>query len=153
MGVQQKTFNIQIKTTNPKVTTETITTLINNAIGDSEFSKDLSFSLKDLSYTYDFMENKIMFSLFLRYTKEEFLEAYTYLTEEEYDLTLAEFNKDKMGNLLRLLQETNQKDLAEPYELSPSEFNYIVGYYVKNNFTPSEQDEFDQILNENHLHI
>lgn len=153
MGVQQKVFHVEIKTTNPKITKRIISNFLKKSIENSKHKNDFTYKVKEPTYVYDFIEHKEMFTIFLRFKKAEFLDAYGYITEDEYDLTLQEFNKDRMGYLLKFLKETNQKDLVEPYELTCGQFHYAVSYYVKHHFTQEEQDQFDEILNQNHMYL
>lgn len=50
---------------------------------------------------------------FLQLDKSRFLESYSYLTEEEYDLTVKEFNRDTVGCLVYLFRRSEQLMLQE----------------------------------------
>ena len=142
MNNTQKTFTIQIKTTNTNIDRDTIREFLNNAITNSEFSEDLTYSVdENIGILFNFLNDLMAFSFFIRKTKEDFLEEYPYFAEE-YDFCLSEFNKDRDNALLTFLENTSTQELTEPYGLTPEDFSFSVGMYIKNNMTPEEQIEF-----------
>jgi hypothetical protein len=142
MNNTQKAFTIQIKTTNTNIDRDTIREFLNNAIVNSEFSEDLIYSVdENIGILFNFLNDLMAFSFFIRKTKEDFLEEYPYFAEE-YDFCLSEFNKDRDNALLTFLENTSTQELTEPYGLTPEDFSFSVGMYIKNNMTPEEQIEF-----------
>ena len=142
MNNAQKTFTVQIKTTNTNIDRDTIREFLNNAIVNSEFSEDLTYSVdENIGILFNFLNDLMAFSFFIRKTKEDFLEEYPYFAEE-YDFCLSEFNKDRDNALLTFLENTSTQELTEPYGLTPEDFSFSVGMYIKNNMTPEEQIEF-----------
>ena len=142
MNNTQKTFTVQIKTTNTNIDRDTIREFLNNAIVNSEFSEDLTYSVdENIGILFNFLNDLMAFSFFIRKTKEDFLEEYPYFAEE-YDFCLSEFNKDRDNALLTFLENTSTQELTEPYGLTPEDFSFSVGMYIKNNMTPEEQIEF-----------
>ena len=142
MNNTQKTFTIQIKTTNTNIDRDTIREFLNNAIVNSEFSEDLTYSVdENIGILFNFLNDLMAFSFFIRKTKEDFLKEYPYFAEE-YDFCLSEFNKDRDNALLTFLENTSTQELTEPYGLTPEDFSFSVGMYIKNNMTPKEQIEF-----------
>lgn len=142
MNNTQKTFTIQIKTTNTNIDRDTIREFLNNAIVNSEFSEDLIYNVdENIGILFNFLNDLMAFSFFIRKTKEDFLKEYPYFAEE-YDFCLSEFNKDRDNALLTFLENTSTQELTEPYGLTPEDFSFSVGMYIKNNMTPEEQIEF-----------
>ena len=139
----QKIFTVQLKTTDTSVDTDTIANLLNSAIKDSELNENITYSIdKNVCVVFNFLDDLLTFKFFISETKEEFLNRYPYFTEYEYDFCLSEFNKDKKNALITFLENTSTPELAEPYGISPEDFSYSVGLYIKNNMTVTEQEEF-----------
>lgn len=142
MNNAQKTFTIKLKTTNTDIDRDTIREFLNNAITNSELSEDLIYSVdENVEVVFNFLNDLMAFSFFIRKTKEEFLKEYPYFAQE-YDFCLSEFNKDRDNALLTFLENTSTQELTEPYNLTPQDFSFSVGMYIKNNMTPEEQIEF-----------
>lgn len=142
MENMQKTFTIKLHTTDRNVDRDTIRKFMNIAIDNSEFSEDFTYHVEeDVQVLYNFLEDTMAFSYFIRKTKEEFIEWYPYFAEE-YDFCLSEFNKNPQEILLTFLESTSTPELTEPYGLTPADFSFCVGMYVKNNMTPEERMEF-----------
>ena len=138
----QKTFTIEIHTTNTDITKDEIKNFIETSIANSKYSKDLTYTIdENVKVLFNFLEDNMVFSSFIRKTKEEFLERYPYFAEE-YDFCLSEFNKNKEELLLEFLESTSTKELTEPYYLTPQDFSFCVGEYIKNNMTLEEQKDF-----------
>lgn len=142
----QKTFTIKLHTTNIEIDKECINNFINNAIANSEYSKDLTYSIdEDVQVLFNFLDDIMAFSFFISKTKEEFLTMYPYFAEE-YDFCLSEFNKNPKEVLLSFLENTSTEELTEPYGLQPDDFSFCVGEYIKNNFSTQEKADFLKIV-------
>ena len=138
----QKTFTVKFHTTNTNIDKEVMAELVEKAISESEYAKDITFEVEDhVGLLFNFLEDTMTFSFFIRKTKEDFLKEYPYLAEE-YDFCLSEFNKNTTNALLTFLENTSTPKLTEPYGLSPEDFSFSVGMYIKNNMTPEEQINF-----------
>jgi hypothetical protein len=149
----QKTFTIKLHTTNTNIDRETIREFLNNAIENSSLKEDLTYSVDEkVGVLFNFLNDTMAFSSFIRNTKEDFLEDYPYFAEE-YDFCLSEFNKHKQDALITFLENTSTKELTEPYGLLPKDFGYCVGQYIKNNMTQEEQIEFLKVIASKGLRI
>lgn len=138
----QKTFTVKFHTTNTNIDKEVMAELIEKAISESEYTEDITFEVEDhVGLLFNFLEDTMTFSFFIRKTKEDFLKEYPYLAEE-YDFCLSEFNKNTTDALLTFLENTSTPKLTEPYGLTPEDFSFSVGMYIKNNMTPEEQINF-----------
>ena len=138
----QKTFTVRLRTTNTDIMRDDIGNLINNAIVNSEYNGDLTYSVdENVQVLFNFLDDKMAFNFFITKTKEDFLLEYPYFAEE-YDFCLSEFNKDRQGVLLNFLENTSTKELTEPYGLEPEDFSFCVGKFIKNNFSEQEQRDF-----------
>ena len=142
MKTMQKTFTVKLKTTNPEIDRNTIRAFINTSIDQSKYAGELRYTVEDnVGTLYNFLNDCMAFSLFIRSTKEDFLKEYPYFAEE-YDFCLSEFNKNKESALIEFLENTKTEELTEPYGLTPKDFSFSVGVYVKSNMTYEEQVEF-----------
>ena len=140
METTQKTFTIKLHTTNASIDTDKIREFLNNAIYNS--SLELTYSIDENVQTlYNFLNDTMAFSFFIRKTKEDFLKFYPYFAEE-YDFCLSQFNKHREDALIAFLENTSTKELTEPYGLTPEDFSFSVGYYIKNNMSAEERAEF-----------
>lgn len=148
MSITQNIFNIQIKTTNIKIDEQMIASIINKAIEESEYRSDLTYKFGKTDTAYDFTDNIEMFYAFLKYSKNQFFEKYPYLSEDEYLLTIAAFNKDKINVLLDFIENTSSKVLAEPYNLTPEECNKTATIFAKEVLQPKEWEEFVKVAEE-----
>ncbi len=107
----------------------------------------------DNTKVYDFIENTEMFHAFLKYSKDEFFEKYSYLTQEEYDLTLSVFNKDAVNILITFIENTSSNILTEPYNLTPKECNKTATIFAKKVLQPKEWDEFVKTAKEKNIKL
>lgn len=88
---------------------------------------------------------------FLKLSKEEFLQSYSYLTEFEYDETRNQFNNSKaeiLADLMRtaenlLLEESNDRPTG--CEVTGEQLKVIVANYALNNLATSEYKDFEDI--------
>ena len=150
----QKIFTVKIYTTSDEVNVDTIREFISESIVNSEYSDNFTFSVdKKVDHLYNFLtSNKMAFQLFLRETEEEFLKRYPYFAEE-YDFCLAEFNKNPQEALINFLEETKNKEDTEPYYLTPDDFAFAVGIYIKNHMSETEQAEFLKLAESKGLQV
>ena len=138
----QKIFKIELKTTDTNIDKFAIKAFLDQAIENSPYAGTLTFKVEENVYlAFNFLNDPMVFSLFIRKTKEDFLEEYPY-HEQAYDFCLSEFNKHREEALIDFLENTRTKELTEPYKLSPEDFSFCVGQYIKNNMTHEEQLEF-----------
>ena len=138
----QKTFTIQLHTTNTNIGKEEIRNFLETSIAKSKYSRDLTFTIEEnVKVLFNFLNDTMAFSIFIRRSKEDFLKDYPYFAEE-YDFCLSEFNKHKEELLLEFLENTSTIELTEPYGLTPKDFSFCVGEYIKNNMTPEEKINF-----------
>ena len=104
--------------------------------------------LTDVDKAYDF----------LQLTKSEFLQSYSYLTEQEYDETNAEFLSDKTGNLAELMRDAENMLIEEntyfdnedtnPYKgatITGEQLKAAVYCYTVEHLNKQEQQEFQEI--------
>ena len=104
--------------------------------------------LTDVDKAYDF----------LQLTKSEFLKSYSYLTEQEYDVTNAEFLSDKTGNLAELMRDAENMLIEEntyfdnedtnPYKgatITGEQLKSAVYCYTIEHLNKEEQQEFQEI--------
>ena len=142
MENMQKTFTIKLHTTDVNVDRDTIREFMNIAIDNSEYKDDFTYRVEEnIEVLYSFLEDTMAFSYFIRKTKEDFLAEYPYFAEE-YDFCLSEFNKNPQEALLTFLENTSTPELTEPYGLTPKDFSFCVGEYIKNNFSNEQMAEF-----------
>ena len=142
MKTTQKTFTIQLNTTDTDIDKETIEKFLNKAIADSQYADDMTCKVDDdVKVLYNFLNDNMAFSFFIRKTKEEFLEEYPYFADE-YDFCLSEFMKNPKDALLTFLENTSTDELTEPYNLTPPDFSFAVGIYINNHFTREEKIDF-----------
>jgi hypothetical protein len=137
----QKTFTIKLHTTDTEIDRGTIREFLNTSIENS--SLDLTYTVdENVGVLFNFLTDNIMaFSFFIRKTKEDFLEEYPHFAEE-YDFCLSEFNKHREDALITFLENTSTPELTEPYGLTPEDFSWSVGMYIKNNMTTEEKINF-----------
>lgn len=103
--------------------------------------------LTDVDKAYDF----------LQLTKSEFLESYSYLTEEEYDQANAEFLSDKTGNLAELMRDAENMLIEENTyfdneDTNPYKYANITGEQLKDrvyeyavaHLSKEEMEEFQE---------
>ena len=104
--------------------------------------------LTDVDKAYDFLE----------LSKVEFLESYSYLTEQEYDETNAEFLSDKTGNLAELMRDAENMLIEEntyfdnentnPYKyanITGEQLKSRVYEYAQAHLSKEEMQEFQEI--------
>jgi hypothetical protein len=104
--------------------------------------------LTDVDKAYDFLE----------LSKVEFLESYSYLTEQEYDETNAEFLSDKTGNLAELMRDAENMLIEEntyfdnentnPYKyanVTGEQLKSRVYEYAQSHLSKEEMQEFQEI--------
>jgi hypothetical protein len=141
----QKTFTIQLHTTNTEIDKGAIKEFIENSIQNSKL--DLTYTLSnEVGVLFNFLTDNIMaFNFFIRKTKEEFLEEFPYFAEE-YDFCLSEFNKHREDALITFLENTSTPELTEPYGIDPDTCSWCVGVYIKNHMTFEEQVEFLKLV-------
>ena len=138
----QKTFTIKLHTTNTDIGKEEIKEFLETSITNSEYSEELTYNVEeDVKVLFNFLNDIMAFSFFIRKTKEDFLAEYPYFAEE-YNFCLSEFNKHREEVLIEFLENTSTQTLTEPYGLTPQDFSFSVGQYIKNNMTQEEQIEF-----------
>ena len=146
----QKTFTIKLHTTDTEMTKKTVEELMDKVTTGNE---DLSFTVEnEVKTVYSFLNDTMAFSFFIRKTKEEFLQEYPYFAEE-YDFCLSEFNKHPTEYLMTFLENTSTEDLTEPYGLTPPDFSFSVGEYIKKNMTLEEKTEFLKLTTSKGLKI
>ena len=109
--------------------------------------------LDDLDKMYDL----------LTISKEEFLESYSYINEESYDLTLADIKPidetaennetqiDNMANLCRraenlYIEELNGRKTS--WNVLGSQLKEAIYDFVRNNYTEAQQDLFNDYCND-----
>ena len=142
MKTMQKTFTVKLRTTNPEIDKNTIRAFINTSIDQSKYAGELRYTVEEKTdVLYNFLNDCMVFSFFIRKTKEDFLQEYPYF-KEEYDFCLSEFNKNRESALIEFLENTSTKELTEPYGLTPEDFSFSVGMYIKANMNQKEQEEF-----------
>ena len=138
----QKVFTVKLYTTNTNIDRDMIRDFLQTSIDNSEYKNDLTYSVdKNIGIHFNFLNDCMAFSSFISKTKEDFLKEYPYFAEE-YDFCLSEFNKNPQQALIDFLENTSTQELTEPYGLSPEDFSFSVGLYIKNNFTEEERIEF-----------
>ena len=138
----QKTFTIKLHTTNTEVFKEEVKKFIETSIANSEYKEDFTYTIdENVGVLFNFLDDCMAFSYFIRKTKEEFIEEYPYFAEE-YDFCLSEFNKNPQEVLINFLENTSTEELTEPYGLKPADFSFCVGEYVKHNMTQEELTDF-----------
>ena len=106
--------------------------------------------LDDIDKMYDFLDDNI--------SKEEFLQSYSYLTEEEYTETLRVLNENagiQLAYLMRraenmLIEENTYFDNEEtnPYAyatVTGEQFKSRIAEYVENHLTDEEKAEFQEM--------
>lgn len=137
----QKTFTVKLHTTDTGIDRDTIREFLNTSIENSELN--LTYSVdENVGILFNFLTDNIMaFSFFIRKTKEDFLKEYPYFAEE-YDFCLSEFNQHREDALITFLENTSTPELTEPYGLTPEDFSWSVGMYIKNNMTTEEKINF-----------
>ena len=104
--------------------------------------------LTDVDKAYDFLE----------LSKVEFLESYSYLAEQEYDETNAEFLSDKTGNLAELMRDAENMLIEEntyfdnentnPYKyanITGEQLKSRVYEYAQAHLSKEEMQEFQEI--------
>ena len=149
----QKTFTIKLHTTNTDIDKETIKEFMETSITNSEFSEELTYSIdENVGVLFNFLNDIMAFSFFIRYTKEDFLELYPYFAEE-YDFCMSEFKKNPQEVLIDFLENTSTKELTEPYGLTPQDFSFSVGEYIKKNMTTQEKADFLKITTSKGLKV
>lgn len=102
--------------------------------------------LNDLDKVYDF----------LQLSKQEFLESYSYITEEDYDLSAKEFNEDRVRTLALLMRDAENMLIEEVTEMGSEEDNMYRGFivtgeqlksavydYATEHLTKQEQQDFE----------
>lgn len=102
--------------------------------------------LNDLDKVYDF----------LQISKQEFLESYSYITEEDYDLSMQELNEDRVRTLALLMRDAENMLIEEVTEMGSEEDNMYKGFivtgeqlksaiycYVMEHLSKEEQQEFE----------
>lgn len=109
--------------------------------------------LDDLDKMYDL----------LTITKEEFLQSYSYINEESYDLTLAdvkpvddtiENNETQINNLANLCRRAENlyieelNDRPTSWNVLGSQLKEAIYDFVRNNYTETQQDMFNEYCNE-----
>ena len=142
MKTTQKTFTIQLHTTDTNIDKGAIEKFLNNSIANSQYADDMTCEVNDdEKVLYNFLNDNMAFSFFIRKTKEEFLEEYPYFADE-YDFCLSEFNKNPKDALLTFLENTSTDELTEPYGLTPPDFSFAVGIYINNHFNREEKIDF-----------
>lgn len=103
--------------------------------------------LNDLDKVYDF----------LQLSKWEFLESYSYITEEDYDLSMQEFEADKVEKLAYYMRDSENMLIEEntyydnedtnPYKgflVTGEQLKDMVSTYVYENLSKEEQQEFEE---------
>ena len=103
--------------------------------------------MNDLDKVYDF----------LQLSKWEFLQSYSYLKEEDYNLTLEELNEDRVRTLALLMRDSENMLIEENTEMGSEEDNpyrqwnitgeqlkSAVYCYVMEHLTKEEQQEFEE---------
>ena len=104
--------------------------------------------LTDVDKAYDFLE----------LSKEEFLESYSYLTNEEYEQADTEFKSDKTGNLAELMRDAENMLIEEntyfdnedtnPYKyanITGEQLKSRVYEYAQAHLSKEEIQEFQEI--------
>jgi hypothetical protein len=102
--------------------------------------------MNDLDKIYDF----------LQLSKWEFLESYSYLKEEDYDLSAEEFNEDRVRTLALLMRDAENMLIEENTEMGSEEDNPYKNWnvtgeqlksavydYVTEHLTEQEQQDFE----------
>lgn len=142
MKSTQKTFTIKVHTTNMNLAKEDIKELIDKAIEQSPHKEELRVTIeKETEVLFNFLNDPVVFGLFIRTTKEEFLKEYPYFSDE-YDFCLNEFYKNPQEALLNFLESTSTLELTEPYSRTPADFSFSVGIFIEKHFTEDERRDF-----------
>ena len=91
---------------------------------------------------------------FLSITKEEFLQQYSYLSEEEYDVTKDKFDKDKVEVLADLYRQAENiyleeiNDRSTGLSITSDEMKTVLTAYVIDNLTQAEREELSDLCND-----
>lgn len=99
--------------------------------------------LNDMDKMYDFLDDKI--------SREEFLESYSYLKGEDYDITLKKLNEDIAEVLAEIIREAENMLLEESngrptgWLVTGSDLKYRVAEYVRNHLTEDEEAELYEL--------
>lgn len=142
----QKVFTVKLYTTNTNIDRDMIRDFLQTSIDNSEYQDALTYSVDtNIGIHFNFLNDCMAFSSFISKIKEDFLKEYPYFAEE-YDFCLSEFNKNPQQALIDFLENTSTQELTEPYGLTPEDFSFSVGLYIKNNFTEEEQVEFLKLV-------
>ena len=147
MKSTEKTFTVKLHTTNTELKKEDIENFMKVAIENSKYREDFRSTVEDKEEVlYNFLNDLMAFSYFIRKSKEEFLEEYPYFAEE-YDFCLSEFKKDRVNALITFLENTSTKELVEPYGFEePEDFSFAVGLYIRDNMTLEEKADFLKLV-------
>ena len=108
--------------------------------------------LDDLDKMYDL----------LTISKEEFLQSYSYVNEESYNLTLADIipvdetieNETQLGNLANLCRRAENlyieeiNDRPTNWNVLGSQLKEAIYDFVRNNFTKEQQEVFNEYCND-----
>lgn len=100
-----KTFTVKITTDNTEINRRQITEMLEQSIPEGT-----TFEITGVEHAFDFIDDlEKMYDYLLDYGEEEgFLKKYPYLTKEEILATEKEFNKDIIGNLVKLLKQAHE---------------------------------------------
>lgn len=146
MKKAQKVFTVKINTTKTDMDVNDVMIFLDNAIGNSEYIKDMSYLIyEDTEMQYNFLNDPLAFGFFLSTNKEDFLKEYPHFAQE-YDFCLREFNKDRTNAIINFLHDTETPELTEPYYLKPKDFKICVGKYIEKNMNSEEKAELLQAL-------
>lgn len=100
-----------------------------------------------------FLEDDDKMYDYLILSKEEFLQSYSYLTEEDYDLTDTEFKEDKAYNLAELMRIAENAHLNElrgekgEYDVSSEAWKSAISSHVAR-LTAEEFQDYKDYCNE-----
>ena len=146
----------------------TIKITIGNSKSDSvikENQEKITKLLQDLYATYEVVSDETVHTFlddvdkvydFLELSKEEFLQSYSYLTEEEYNTALKVFESDRadhLANFMRtaenmLIEENSYDDNTEtnPYRycnVTGEQFKERIYDYVLEHLSAEERQDFE----------
>lgn len=72
-------------------------------------------------------------------TKQEFLNSYSYLAEQEYNKTVKELNEETLADLMRSAENTL---LDDEQGINVAEYKSQINSYAEKHLTPEKYQEF-----------
>lgn len=140
-----KTFNIKITTDDTELNRREVTRILKEVL-----PKGTTLEITGVEHAFDFIDDlEKMYDYLLDYGEEEsFLAKYPYLTKEEILATEKEFNKDLIGNLIKLLKKAHELQRAtksgEPriYPINGQSLAWRVEDFCTMFLTEEEQETF-----------